>query len=197
LAQLLRAHYGRDSSVEVARALANVGSVMVKAGHVQDAFAVFKKAIAAFTKDGGDNHFEMVLLFRFIGDACVKEKEFSNALGSYVTPLPSLCFCNTLSSYQEGFDTLKKADALQSSIPLEAARLHLGTSACALGMGKLDDALAACEHAAALVTATQGGKLTGDIAFDILWQRAKIMSERHQAPSPADTADAAIHRRVG
>ena len=165
---------------------------MVKAGHVQDAFAVFKKAIAAFTKDGGDNHFEMVLLFRFIGDACVKEKEFSNALGSYVTPLPSLCFCNTLSSYQEGFDTLKKADALQSSIPLEAARLHLGTSACALGMGKLDDALAACEHAAALVTATQGGKLTGDIAFDILWQCAKIMSERHQAPSPADTADAAI-----
>jgi tetratricopeptide (TPR) repeat protein len=171
--QLLREHYGRENSFEVARALVNVGAVMVRAGHAQDALAVFKKAITTFTRESCPVHFEMVLLFRLIGDACAKEKEYSNALGSY----------------QEAFDTLKKAAALQEAIPLEVCRLHLGLSVCALGMSKLDDALAACEQAASLGAASQGGRLRGDLAFDVLWQRAKILNERHMSMLPSETEE--------
>jgi tetratricopeptide (TPR) repeat protein len=164
LIKLLREHYGRDNNFEVARALVNVGSIMVKAGQAQDAFAIFKKAITSFNREISPVHFEMMILLRFIGDACVKEKEFSNGLGSY----------------QEAFDVLKKAGSLADSVPLEVARLHLGLSLCALGLGKLDDALAACQQAAALCSVSQRGQLKGEIGFDIIWQRAKILNEQHQ-----------------
>lgn len=174
--QLLREHYGRENSFEVARALVNVGSVMVRAGHTQDAFAIFKKAITTFTRESSPVHFEMVLIFRLIGDACAKEKEYSNALGSY----------------QEAFDTLKKAGSLQESIPLEVARLHLGVSVCALGMSKLDDALTACQQAATLGASGQGGQLRGDLAFDVMWQRAKVLTEMHQSSLLSETEDSVI-----
>jgi tetratricopeptide (TPR) repeat protein len=177
VSQLLREHYGRENSFEVARALVNVCSVMVRAGEVQDSFAISKKAIASFTHGSNPAHFEMMLLFRLIGDACAKEKEYSNALGSY----------------QEAFDSLKKAGSLQESIPLEVARLHLGLSVCALGMNKLNDALVACQHAAALCSAAQGGQLRGDLAFDVLWQRAKVLNERHQSMLHSETEESVIH----
>jgi tetratricopeptide (TPR) repeat protein len=172
----LREHYGRDNIFEVARALVNVGSVMVMAGHVQDAFAIFKKALATFTRENSPVFFEMVIILRLIGDACVKEKEYSNGLGSY----------------QEAFDVLSKAASLADAIPLEVARLHLGVSMCALGLNKLDDALSACQQAAALSTVSQGGQLNSDIAFDIFWQKAKILNEQHQSLIAPETLESII-----
>jgi len=149
---------------------------MVKAGHIQDAFAIFKKSISAFNRESSPVHFEMMIIFRFIGDGCVKEKEYSNGLGTY----------------QEAFDVLKKAGSLVDSAPLEVARLHLGVSMCALGLGKLDDALAACQQAVALSTSSQGGQLKGDIAFDLLWQRSKILAEQHQVASASESLESAV-----
>ncbi len=158
---------------------------MVMAGHVQDAFAIFKKALSTFTRESSAVHFEMVITLRLVGDACVKQKEYSNGLGSY----------------QEAFDVLRKAAPLADAIPLEVARLHLGLSLiyqpfvrilltltsglsmCALGLSKLEDALAACQQAAALSSNPHGGPLSGNIAFDVAWQRAKILSEQHQSLS--------------
>ena len=149
---------------------------MVKAGHVQDAFAIFKKAISTFNRESNAVHFEMMILFRFIGDGCVKSKEYSNGLGTY----------------QEAFDVVKKAGFLADAVPLEVARLHLGVSMCALGLGKLDDALAACQQAIVLSSGSQGGHLKGDIAFDILWQRSKILAEQHQAAPTAQSLESAV-----
>jgi hypothetical protein len=60
---------------------------------VQDAFAIFKKVISTFKRESSAVHFEMMILFRFIGDGCVKSKEYSNGLGTH----------------QEAFDVVKKA----------------------------------------------------------------------------------------
>lgn len=177
LIQLLREHYGRDTVFEVARALVNVGSIMVMAGHSQDAFAIFKKALSTFTRENNPVPFEMVITMRLIGDACVKEKEYSNGLGSY----------------QEAFDALKKSKSLSADdIPHEVARLHLGVSMCALGLSKYDEALAACQQAASLSTAPQDGQLRGNISFDILWQRAKILNEQHQTLFSPDAIERTI-----